>query len=85
MIGHASQRDGVSSAPRDGGDGPALAVQRPDRLIRRLPAHLALGGVLPGRCGWVWRWHGHRHGAVHPQWVQAEARSPLRQLRQPAA
>jgi hypothetical protein len=44
----------------DGGDRPALAVQGPDLLIHTLPARLALGGALLGRCGRLCRGHGYR-------------------------
>jgi hypothetical protein len=32
--------------PRNGADGPALAVQRPDLLMHQLPARLTLGRAL---------------------------------------
>jgi hypothetical protein len=50
--------------PRNRGDGPPLAVQGPDLLIRRLPARLALGRALLGRSGHAWGWHGHRNRPI---------------------
>ena len=49
-------------------DAPPVAVQRPDLLIRRLPARLALGRARLGRRGRAWGWHGHRNRPIGPRY-----------------